>query len=452
MVECMRHPVRRAALLVLVVALGALLSGGTSAMASTISGKITGAPIPSPGTGQAFVRAVSIQTGEVVAVDDTDASGRYRVNVPKGTFAVFPSVITIGKVFAPKPTRVRLKRGQRKSVRLPARTTATVLRPIVGMPDDSFRGGTGDFRVLNRGLRDMLVTDLLQATTPGCDITVAELSAYGVEMRRREFELARRGLLDPATAPRPGLTIQPTRGIRGTITETGGRLRIDAQIYKWSSKRTLHQTSVEGAREEFFRLETDLTRRLVALLCGKTPPKSGTFTGSLDYAKVVPVGVVPGTLVWSGLLELEPASALVGLPPQFGGGTSYEVAKGTLTARINLPPTGGNCGVVGQGTFDIVALLGGAKVPVMTITEGNPDTYRLALDGGSAQIPAVLTDCPADKAANNGRAAPWPLRGIGLLPFTQPLAVTTEGTYSGSATGTQPGTDDGYQWTWDLHG
>ncbi len=451
MVDCMQHPARRVASLIVPLAVGALLTSGT-AMASTVSGKIIGAPIPSPGTGQAFVRAVSLETGEVVAVDDTDASGRYRVSLPKGTFVLFPTVITIGKLFAPKPTRVRLKRGQRKSVRLPVRTAAKVVHPVVGMPDDSFRGGTGEFRVLNMGLRDMLITDLLQVTIPGCDITIAERSARGMAARSAEFKLARLGLIDPATALRPGLTITPTRGIRGIITETNGRVRIDAQIYKWSSKKTLHQTSVEGAREEVFELETDLTRRLAALLCGKPPPISGTFTGSLDYAKVIPVGVVPGTLDWTGSLELEPSSALAGIPPQFGGGTTYQVATGTVTARINLPPTGGNCGIAGQGTFDVVTLLGGAMVLAMTITEGNPDTYGLALDGGSAQIPAVLTDCPADKVASNGRPAPWPLLGIGLLPFTRTSPVTTEGTYSGSTKGTQPGIDDGYQWTWNLHG
>jgi hypothetical protein len=452
MVVSVQHQFRwRACLVGAVVALAA--AGGGLAEASTITGRITGAPIPATGVGEAFVRAVSLETGEVVAVDDAGANGGYRVTVPKGSFALFPTVITIGKLYSPKPTRVRVKRGQRTSVRLPARAKAVVLRPRVGMPDDSFTGATGEFRVLNKGLRDMLITDLLETRIAGCDISLVERSAFGMAMIEQELALSRSGLVDPATALRQGLRITPTRGIRGTFTVAGGRMRIDAQIYKWSSKKTLRTTSVEGAQEEFFALERDLARRLAALLCEKPPPISGTFTGSLDMSRVVPVGLTPGKIDWNGSVELEPQESLPGLPPQFGGGaTAYRSTAGTVTVRITMPPFAGNCGIAGQGTFDIVSILGGAVVPVLTITDGTPDTYRLTLDGGLVQIPAVKTACPPDQAASNGNPAPWPLRGIGLLPFSQTPAVTSDGAFSGSATGTQPGIDDGYQWTWSLRG
>ncbi len=454
MVTHLQHPFGRRALAAAAGALVVLVVAGvTQATASTVTGKITGAPIPTPGTGQAFVRAVSVQTGVVVAADDTDAAGRYKLSVAKGTFVLLPTVITLNKLFAPRPTRVRLKRGQRKSVRLPARAHAVVLRPIVGLPDSAFTGATGDFRGLNKGLRDMLINDLLQTRLAGCQIMVSEQGAFGLAMISQEFTLARLGLADPATAPRTGLTISPTRGIRGAFTVTGGRMRIDAEVYKWSSKKTLHRTSVEGAQEEFFELETDLTRRLAALLCEKPPPISGTFTGSLDYAKQVPVGVILGKLDWNGSLELEPATSPGGIPPQFGGPTAtYQVTSGTVTVRAALTPVTGDCSITGQGTLDILTLSGGMRPPLLTITEGDPDTYRLTLDGGLGQVPSVLSDCPANKASSNGNAAPWPLLQIGLLPFSQTPHITTEGVFAGSATGTTPGLDDGYQWTWSLRG
>lgn len=429
------------------------LAGGAPATASTVTGKITGAPIPAPGTGQAFVRAVSVQTGTVVATDDTDAAGRYKLTVAKGTFVLLPTVITLNTLFAPKPTRVRLKRGQRRSVRLPARGKAVVLRPIAGMPDSSFTGATGEFRVLNKGLRDMLITDLLETKLPGCEIGISEQGAFGLAMIRQEFTLARLGLTDPATAPRPGLTISPTRGIRGTFTVTGGRMRIDAEVYKWSSKKTLHRTSVEGAQEEFFELETDLARRLAALLCDKKPPISGTFTGSIDYAQQIPVGALSGKLDWNGSLELEPATSPGGIPPQFGGPTTiYQVTSGTLTARIQVTTVFNECTVSGQGTFDIAAMTG-TRQPVMSITEGDPDTYQLGLGAGIEQIPATLTACPPDKASSNGKSAPWGLLGILLMPSSKPpFPITTEGVFAGSATGSTPGLDNGYQWTWSLRG
>ena len=455
MVSRMQHPAGCRP--VIVAAVGALLAlaiaGGAPATASTVAGKITGAPIPAPGTGQAFVRAVSVQTGTVVATDDTDAAGRYKLTVAKGTFVLLPTVITLNRLFAPKPTRVRLKRGQRKSVRLSARTKAVVLRPIVGMPDSSFTGATGDFRGLNKGLRDMLIQDLLETKLPGCEIMVSEQGAFGLAMITQEFTLARLGLTDPATGPRPGLTISPTRGIRGTFTVTGGRMRINAEVYKWSSKKTLHRTSVEGAQEEFFELETDLTRRLAALLCEKPPPISGTFTGSLDYSKPIPIGVIQGTLDWNGSLELEPSTSPGGIPPQFGGPTAtYQVTSGTLTARIQITTRFGECTISGQGTFDVAAM-GGTRQLVMTITEGDPDIYQLGLGAGIELIPAVLTACPPDKAGSTGNSAPWPLLGILLLPSSKPpFPITTKGVFAGSATGSTPGLDDGYQWSWSLRG
>jgi hypothetical protein len=338
-------------------------------------------------------------------------------------------------------------------VRLSARQTAVVLRPIVALPDNSFTGGTGELSQLNRGLRDMLITDLLPVKTATCDLSLVERSQLFLNARRAELALVRRGLVDLATAIRAGGIINPTRGVRGTITVSGGRMRIDAEIYKWGSKKTLHRTSVEGAQEEFFELESDLARRLAARLCDQPPPISGTFSGSLDYAAVPPVGVVLGTLDWNGSMELEPQTSTGGIPPQFGGPTaSYQVRAGQVTARLRVTTATGGCTISGQGTFDLTAVGAGMPVQAMTITEGDPDTYRLALDGGLAQIPIVLSACPPGQESDNGRTGVWPLLGIGLLPFSQTPQIATEGVFAGSATGSMPGTDDGYQWAWSLRG
>jgi hypothetical protein len=228
-------------------------------------------------------------------------------------------------------------------------------------------------------------------------------------------------------------------------------MTITAEVYKWSSKKTMGRTSVEGATEEFFSLESLLARKLGALLCGQPPPVSGTFSGSLDYSRLVPVGATLGTLEWNGSLELEP-STTQGIPPQFGGpSVSYRVRTGTFTAGVNVRAVVDGCTISGQGRFDVVTIMAGSSVPVLTITDGNPDTYRLTLDGTLAKIPAVLTACPPMQGPD-GSPAEWPLLQVGLLPFSQTPAITTEGVSAGSATGSTAGSDDGYQWKWDLRG
>jgi len=455
-----RSAVRWARVTVAATALALLLAAtAVPGAGSTVSGRVTGAAIPADGAGAAFVRAVDLGTGRIVRTDDADRSGRYRMTVPAGAVALLPTIVRFGRVVTPAPTRVRLRRGQRRTVRLPARPTAVTQRPVVAMPDDAFRGGTGEIAVLNRGLRDMLITDLFDVRIPGCQITQVDRSARFAAAYAVELALTRRGLVDPTTAIRPGRLITPTRGVRGTLTVVGDRLRIDAEVYRWASKRTLHRTSVEGAVADFFTLEPVLARRIGALLCEAPPPVSGSFTGSLDYSRVTPAGVLIGTLDWSGTLDLEPQDALGGLPPGavppgLGFTTRlYRVRSGSYTARIRVVPAAGGCTISGQGTFDVLATSGGVpSVTAMSVTEGDPDTYRLALDGTLAQIPTVLSACPPGQEPTNGRTGVWPLLGIGLLPFTQTPPIAAEGVYAGSATGTSPGLDDGYSWTWSLRG
>ena len=453
MVAVMNGSLRRLRFVVPVLAAVAVLSMSAAADGAVVTGRITGTAIPADAAGDAFVRAVNLLTGEVIASDDTDASGRYRLTVPKGAFALFPSVVTLTKVVAPKPTKVRLKRGQRASIRLPARPKAVTLRPIVAMKDNAFTGASGEFSGLNRGLRDMLSGDLVSATGPGCEVAVVERSARFIAAYNTELALVRKGLVDPATAIRAGRIINPTRGIRGTITVSGGRMVIAAEVFRWSSGKTVGRTSVEGAAEEFFELEPLLTRKLVALLCDQPPPVAGTFTGSIDYARQTPVGAFIGSLQWNGSVELEPQTT-PGLPPVFGGpSASYTLKSGSIVASITLRSVMPACTITGQGTIDLTTITPGVRLPVLSVTEGTPDTYRLAMDGGLGKIPTIRSECPPGQEASNGTpGGDWPLLQIGLLPFSQTPVLATEGIYSGSATGSTPGLDDGYQWTWNLRG
>ena len=297
--------------------LGGMLACGV-ASASTIQGRVTGAPIPAADTGRAFVRAVSLLTGVVTAADDTDAVGRYRVTVPKGAYALFPAIIRPGKLFRPAPTKVRIRTGKRKTVSVPARRTSAVQRhPIVAVPDGAFTGGTGPFAVLNRGMGAMIITDLVSvAPTPSCRITVREVSAQYVAAYNQELALVRRGLVDPATAIRPGRQITPTRGVRGRITVTGDRMRIDADVYKWGNKRTIGRTRVEGPATTAFELEQALVPKIATLLCDQPRPYSGTFSGALDYS------ANPGAqnqlkVAWTGDIVLTADAAFISqLPPR----------------------------------------------------------------------------------------------------------------------------------------
>lgn len=448
----MRIAVRRRATVGLLVAaalLGALPAGGAG---SVIAGRLTGTPIPPKGAGEATVRAVNTQTGRIAASVAIDASGRYRVTVPKGAYALLSAVVAPGRpLVRPAATRVRVKRGQRRTVTIPAgrkRVTAATVNPIVAIRDGAFTGGTGDFAVLNRGMGDMLITDIVGANTgAGCKITVVEVSAQFEAAYRLELQLARSGRIDPATAIRPGLRIRPTRGIRGRISVTGDRMTISAEIYRWSNNRTLKRTSVEGPANAVFELESVLARKLVDLLCERPPPITGQFSGSVDYAKL-PIAPVNLRITWQGTVDLVPQTTLGGvpIPPIAGLPVTYMVRSGTLTAQLSGSTS--DCTITGQGVFNAPGLNGGPDVLALSITEGDPDTYRLFMSAGSAALDTVLSNCnPPD---SNGTQGKWPLLAVALMDFTKEHQVTTEGVFAGSGTQPASGADGEYTWSWSF--
>ena len=435
--------------LVAVTLAGVLPAGGAG---SVIAGRLTGTTIPPADAAQAAVRAIDTQTARVVASVAIGANGRYRVTVPKGVYALLPTVVAPGRpLVRPAPTRVRIKRGQRKTVVLPAkrkRVTAATLNPIVAIKDGAFTGGTGDYAVLNRGMGDMLITDIVNATPgAGCNITVVEVSAQFEAAYQLELRLARSGRIDPATAIRPGLRLRPTRGIRGRISVIGDQMTISAEIYKWSNNRTLKRTSVEGPARSVFALAPVLAGKLVDLLCERPPPITGQFSGSVDYSKlpVVPVNI---QITWQGAVELVPQTTIGGvpIPPLAGLPVNYKVRSGTLTGR--LTGSTGDCTISGQGSFDAASLNGGPDVLAFSLADGDPDTYGLFMGAGKAALDTVLSNCVQPE--DNGKTGKWPLLAVALMDFTKQHQVVTEGIFAGSGTQPASGVDGEYSWSWSF--
>lgn len=450
----MRRAVRRRTTVGLFAAFALAVTLPAGGAGSVISGRLTGTTIPAPGSGEATVRAVDVQSARVAASVAVGANGRYRLAVPKGAFALLPAVVAPGRpLVRPAATRIRIKRNQRKSVPIPvgrARTAAAPVSPLVAIRDGAFTGGTGDYAVLNRGMGDMLITDLVNANTgAGCTITVVEVSARFEAAYQLELRLARSGLVDPATALRPGLRLRPTRGIRGRIAVAGDRMTISAEVYRWSTGRTLKRTSVEGPAGSVFDLETVLVRKLVNLLCERPPPMTGQFSGSVDYSKL-PVAPVNMRISWQGTVELVPQTMIGGvpIPPIAGLPVTYQVRSGTLAAQLS--GSTGDCTISGQGAFDAARLNGGPDVLALSITEGDPDTYRLFMGAGSAALDTLLSACnPPDK---NGTAGKWPLLAVALMDFTKAHTIEVDGVLVGSGTQPASGADGEYTWSWTSGG
>ena len=430
------------------------LAVASPASGSIITGKLSGSPIPSGESGRAVVRASNLTTGRVAAAVPVGPTAGYRLTVPKGGYALLPAVLQPGTPFVrAAATRVRIGHGKRKTVVVSTRRkkpNGAILQPIVGIPDNAFAGATGEFAPFNRGIGAMLITDIFGAAAqPGCLITVVEVSAQFEAAYQLELRLARLGLIDPATAVQPGRRIRPTRGIRGRITVSGDRMVISAEVYKWSNRRTLGRTSVEGPADSVFELEQRLATRLVDLLCDKAPPISGTFSGSLDYSKllVAPVGI---QVSWEGNVDMVPQTSIGGIPipPRVGQPTTYLVRSGSLTATVRGTGIASGCTMNGTRSFDAKGLKNGADVLAMSVTEGDPDTYRLVMSAGAAAIPTVLSGCsdPADE----GKAGTFPLLAVAVMAAFDEHATTDEGVFAGAASRPGSASDGAYTWSWNF--
>ncbi len=430
-----------AALALLAVPVTAGIASG-AVPKGTVTGRLAGVAIPSAGSGEAFVRAVSLSSGVVVGRGTLNAQGRYSLKLPKGVYALIPSVVSSTRRITPKVSRVALKAGQRKSVALRRAAALAQRRPIVTFLDGAFTGGTGDLALVQKGLVDMLITDLVAApATAACQITVVERSAKFMAAYNVEQVLRRSGRGDPSTFAQPGRLIEPTRGIRGRLVQTGDRLRIDAEIYKWSNRRTVARTSAEGRADNIFAVEQILAERLIAKLCEQPGPITGTFSGLVDYNQVQGA---PAQLKidWSGTVEFAPIA--LNLTP---GGVTYKLRGGNLTAHIAGQGEASDCAVNGTASFDYATLFGGQPALAMAVTEGATDKYRFFLSPGSAAITATLSGCQAP--GDEGTMRIYPLAAVHLLP-TGEQTTQTEGLFQGI--GSQPGSaaDGAYTWNWNL--
>jgi hypothetical protein len=196
-----------------------------------------------------------------------------------------------------------------------------------------------------------------------------------------------------------------------------------------------------------FDLEPLLARKLVDLLCEQPPPITGRFGGSVDYSKL-PVAPVNLRISWEGSLDLVPQTTVGGVPvPALPGlPVTYRVRSGTLAGRLS--GSTGDCTINGQGSFDAAGLNGGLEVLALSVTAGEPHTYRLFMGAGKAALDTVLSNCdPPDK---NGQTGIWPLLAVALMDFTKDHQIVTEGVLAGTGSQAASGSDGEYTWSWSF--
>jgi TolB-like protein len=144
-----------------------------------------------------------------------------------------------------------------------------------------------DYDVLQKGLADMLVTDLSQVDA----LQVVERDK--LQKLVEELKLQRTKFFDPRTAQRLGQGIGARYAVTGAVAAFEPRMRIDVRVIEVATARVVLADRVVGDRSRFFELESELVQKLAAALkvrlAGARPGPAGlatvlTYSQGLDAA------------------------------------------------------------------------------------------------------------------------------------------------------------------------
>ncbi len=136
-----------------------------------------------------------------------------------------------------------------------------------------FDNNTGDRRydVLQKGLADMLVTDL--SSVPALEVVEREK----LEEVIGELKLQRSRYFDPKTAQKLGRMIGAKYAVTGAFAAIDPKMRIDIRLVEVKTARVMMADKVVGKQDAFFDLQEQLVRKFVRGLDlrAKVAPESG---------------------------------------------------------------------------------------------------------------------------------------------------------------------------------
>lgn len=168
-------------------------------------------------------------------------------------------------------------------------------RPVVAVLYFDNLTGDRDFDVFQKGLADMMVTDLV--ASEAVDVVEREkLQAVLDELR-----LQRSRSFDPATAVRLGRLVGASHAVTGAVQEVRERLRLSVRVIDLTTDRVPVAQEVFGPKDKLFELQ----QRLVELLLASLNVKLGV------KAPVRPVADVDTLLSYSRAVDAADQGDLV---------------------------------------------------------------------------------------------------------------------------------------------
>jgi tetratricopeptide (TPR) repeat protein len=264
----------------------------------------------------------------------------------------------------------------------------------VGVLPFAYRGSDAQYAALGRGLAEVLSVDLTSVRS----LTVVE--RVRLQALLAEYELARRGQLDAATAPRTGGLLRAERLVGGEYDVRGEALRIDAAVWA-GSEDSLDVEAAEGGIADLFRLQKQTTRTVLEALGVALTPEDRV------RLEVIPTDdLMAFTLFSRGLLEEDlgnygRASALYSeallRDPTFALATERRDGA-DLAGRSGGPASAAllaASAAEAAAGLDLVGLRADALGAALRANLGpGPDTREVLVEGNAAGVLGPLPDPP----------------------------------------------------------
>lgn len=122
----------------------------------------------------------------------------------------------------------------------------------VAVPPLTFSGSDSSLRPLERGMADLIITDLGRSA----QLTVVERDR--MQALADEIRLSQGGGVDSSTAVRAGRLIQAGSLVNGSLVQQGAQLRIDARVVNVASGAIGATASVNNSLDALFAMEKQL--------------------------------------------------------------------------------------------------------------------------------------------------------------------------------------------------
>jgi TolB-like protein len=164
---------------------------------------------------------------------------------------------------------------------LPTLAFADAKVPVVVLYFDN-NTTTREYDVLQKGLADMLITDLSASE----QLQVVEREK--LESLVGELKLQKSKFFDAATARKVGQLVGARYAVTGAFAAFEPEVRLDVRLLEVETSKVVSSQSVRGAKDKFFDLEAELVQKFLGGLKATLPARGGEKpVGAADFKAAV---------------------------------------------------------------------------------------------------------------------------------------------------------------------